>query len=231
MARVLSFFFSLLLFFSASVGFAQQKVTHKTFSVKPLNETKALPELAAFVQQVITACTNKDTAFLLNIVSDSVAISHGGESYGKTDFLEDFIQKMDGFSRLKEALVLGGTIEKEEGHDVYQFPYVQSHRFYSPQLDNYEVDLYTTVIGLKPFLGVFSKPSLKAPKSAVLAYPILQLAEDGDHEDPVWAKVLTYDNKVQGFVQWKDVYAASGITVQIIKEGDAFKIISVAPFD
>ncbi|AMM50028.1 hypothetical protein TH61_00925 [Rufibacter sp. DG15C] len=231
MARVLSFFFSLLLFFSASVGFAQQKVTHKTFSVKPLNETKALPELSTFVQQVITACTNKDTAFLLSVVSDSVAVSHGGGSYGKTDFLEDFIKKMDGFSRLKEALVLGGTIEKEEGQEVYQFPYVQSHRFYSPQLDQFEVDPYITLIGLKPFLGVYSKPSLKAPKSAVLAYPILQIAEDGDHEDPVWAKVYTFDKKVQGFVQWRDVYAASGITVQIVKEGNAFKIVDVAPFD
>ncbi|QHL87047.1 hypothetical protein GU926_06190 [Nibribacter ruber] len=230
MARVLSFF-GLLLFLSVSTGFAQQKVTHATFSCKPVNETKAVPELAAFVQQVITACAQKDTVFLMNAVGDSVAVSHGGGSYGKADFLEDFLKKMEGFTSLKEALALGGTIEKEEGREVYQFPYVQSQRFYSPQLDNFDVDLYATVIGLKPLLPVYAKPSLKAPKAAVLAYPLLEIAEDGDHEDPVWAKVHTFDKKVQGFVQWKDVYAASGITVQIVKEGTGFKIVSVAPFD
>jgi hypothetical protein len=206
----------------------QEKVLYQTISVLPVNETKALPDLSLFVNQLIEASERKDTAFVLSVVDDSAAVSYGGGLYGKEAFLQEFIKYSNGFEKLKQVLELGGTIEED---DVYLFPYVQSYKLYKDQVDTIELDPFLTAVGIDSALVVYSKPKDNAEKKAVLAYPMLQLDPDSGYMQSNWAKVSTIDNKLKGFVKKDRLYFAADITLNIQKKGNSFKIIAVAPYD
>lgn len=206
----------------------QDKAKYQTISVKPVNETKALPDLSIFVKQLIEASERKDTAFVLSVVDDSAAVFYGGGFYGKDAFLQEFIKYSNGFEKLKQVLELGGTIEED---DIYLFPYVQSYKLYKDQVKTIGIDPFLTAIGIDSALVVYSKPKDNAEKKAVLAYPMLQLDPDSGYMQSNWAKVSTFDNKLKGFVKKDKLYFAADITLNIQKKGNSFKIVAVAPYD
>ncbi|MBA9078581.1 hypothetical protein [Rufibacter quisquiliarum] len=222
------------LFFSMDVGKAQSPVRYQTIEIPPVNETAAVPGLADFIKRLVIACDKKDTAYVLRVVDEEVAVSYGGGLYGKAAFLEEFLRQGGGFTTLKEVLLLGGTHEQDEeypGKAVYVFPYVQAGKLYKGKTDTLEIDPFLTAVGLERHLVVFKKPSLTAPQVGVLRYPLLKLDPDTNLLHSKWAQVATFDHKIKGYVLWEKLYHLAGTTLRLVNMEEGYRIVSVAPFD
>lgn len=209
-----------------------QDKPYQTISIKPVDETKAIPELNSFVKQLIAASERRDTAFVLSLVEDDAVVSHGGGLYGKEAFLEEFIQYGNGFDKLKQVLRLGGTVETDdEGNQVFSFPYVQSYKLFESKVDTIEIDPSLTAVGLDSAVTIYNKGNDTSIKKVTLSYPMLKLDPDSGYSNSNWIKVSTFDNKFSGFVKKDKVYYAADITLHIQRIGEGFKIVSVAPYD
>lgn len=227
----------LLIFASSAIlakTYQQQKPVYSNISIHPVNELHTVKGLSAFTDKIIQACNKRDTVYLLSIVDEDVVVSHGGGIYGKDAFRNEFLRDFNGFEKLKRAIVLGGTIEKDEENpesDIYLYPYLQSAKVYAGKADTIEIDPYLTAVGITNSVSIHSQPSEKSKVKATLAYPLLKLDPANNLTQGTWYKIFTFDSKLSGYVKINQLYHLADITVTIQKKGDSFSIVSVAPYD
>lgn len=208
--------------------------------VLPHDDSKDNPEIKAFVDNLINAINKKDTTFIFSAISPKVELSYqDGDDINNINHLKKMCQNdsvlNDFLYELQRSISLG--LIKSENY--YDFPYVCQLPWYK-EPSGFTTDLCAIASDVK----VYEKPDLKSKVIGQLNYEVVKVDYEKiekikDKLNGVsyydltkdWYYIIKYKEKVEGFVQSKDLYSMMGYRGKIEKINGKYLITTFASGD
>lgn len=190
------------LFFMFNISFGQDKLI-------PPNVKIYDSGLKAFINHLKSAIKDKDTAYVISILTPDVYVSHGGNG-GVKEFRSRWnwsSGESPFWSTMDRLLQLGGT--KYKGDGLYSLPYVSSNW---PGDEIYGVFEHMAITGTN--VNIRSNPDLINSKVVgQFSYDIVKVDYEKSvraFEKTIWYYTESLDGKLKGFVSSDYIWSPVG---------------------
>jgi len=188
-----------------------QQAHSQVAKLYPVDEASRDPSFSIFRARLLEAIRQRDTVFILSVLSPAITNSFGGNG-GIAEFKETWkLERPDSelWKTLTSVLALGGSFE---GNGVFMAPYTYSK--FPEKFDAFE---YGVVIGGN--VRVRQQPSQESLMISLLSYDIVRVIEWKPKEKSgnrqIWVAVALA-NGLQGYIA--DEYIRSPIDYRAIFE-------------
>ena len=184
--------------------------------IPPVDEAGRDPALVSVREQLMSAVQRHDVSAIDKVTEPSVQ-GCGWKGYsGLRKFFELKIPGYDPWTDVHRSLSLGGIFrnaaEFSSNYVVWKFTG-------DPYPENW-------LVALGPHVAVHSAPAVDAPSVTYLSYEVVKPLEQSSGG---WQKVGV-NQKISGYVQFKDVASPTGLTVTLRKRHGSWKVTNISSY-
>lgn len=211
-----------------------------TLKVIPRDDSKTNPGIRIFVERLKKALCDKDTSYIFSVFSPKIQLSYqDGDDINNINYLKQLCKNdtflNDFLSELKRSISLG-LIKSE---DSWNFPYVCQLSWYTE-----DPGFTTDLCAIASNVNIYEKPDTNSKIVGYLNYEVVKV----DYEkmetfknkiagvsyydlNKNWYYVVKYKEKIEGFVESRNLYSMMGYRGEIKKIDNKYLITSFASGD
>lgn len=177
-----------------------QSYSESCGKIMPIDEASQDQSFVQFRTLLIQAIERKDKIYLQNVIDPHIIWNFGSpkEQQGIKTFVKEFNLENPHSPIWKELLIVlknGGGFSQNEGHPVFQAPYLSSGSVWKKVPERCSEGCISVIFGKN--IPVFTKASQSSPLMQTLSYDIIKLAPNQSNERTnSWAPILLGTEKI-----------------------------------